>query len=177
VVKYKVLSLFAIALIAAGPAFAGPTGTDLSSRDRADLLEAAASVRAAILRGDAAAFLGFLSQKQGLVCTDTVYRYDKVAKYLSDKGSYLYLGLFDSEHFAAQCGKDYSPEYPAASDKAFFERSPNSAIEITFSANDYAEVTYASGAAKFYPRKYEFRKEPQGWKLVGGIIIGNCSCG
>jgi len=177
VIKLKVPTLFAIAFLASGLASAGPTDIDLSARDRADLLQVAAAVKDAILRGDSTAFLGFVSQIQGLVCTDTVYRYDKVARYLRDKGSYLYMGLFDSEHFAGQCGKDYSPEYPATSDKAFFERSPNSSIEITFSAKGYAEVTYSPGAAELYPLKYEFHKEAHGWKLVGGIIIGNCSCG
>ncbi len=170
-------TFFAMALLATGLASAGPSANDLSSRDRADLLQVAAAVRAAILRGDAAAFLEFVSQGEGLVCTDTAYQHDKVAKYLRDKSSYLYMGLFDSEHFAEQCGKDYSPEYPATSDKAFFERSPDSSIEITFAAKGYAEVTYSSGAVNLYPLKYEFHKEAHGWKLIGGIIIGNCSCG
>jgi len=167
VIKIKVHSLFTIVLLATGLASAGPTDIDLSSRDRAELLHVATAVRAAILGGDTAAFLGFVSQTQGLVCTDTVYRYDKVAQYLRDKGSHLYMGLFDSQHFAAQCGKDYSPEYPATSDKAFFERSPDSSIEIAVSAKGYAEVTYSSGATDLYPLKYEFHKEAQGWKLVG----------
>jgi hypothetical protein len=177
VVNTKFTSFLAVAFAATGLASAAPTDVGLSLRDRADLLQVAAAVRAAILRGDSAAFLRFVSTTQGLQCTDTIYRYDKVARFLRDKGSYLYMGLFDSEQFAAQCGEGYSPQYPATSDKSFFERSPKSSMEITFPSKGYAEVTYAPGAADLYPLKYQFHKEAHGWKLVGGIVIGDCTCG
>ena len=167
-----------LTLIDIGVVFAlDRAAADLPPSDRAALLQVAAELRTAIQHGDATTVLRFVSRAKGLECTDTTYRIKEVERDLRDTHSYLYMGLFDSPGFSARCGDAYPRDYPASSDKAFFEHSPASAIEVIWVAKDYAEVTYASEVGNFYPRKYSFHKEGSSWKLVGGFIIGDCSCG
>ncbi len=173
----KATAILAITFVAAGVAAALPTSVNLSPKDRADLLQAAAAVRTAILNGDAAALLALVSPTQGLGCTDDTYKYQEVARYLRDKGSYLYIALFDTSQFQAECGDGYPPEGLPISDKEFFERSANIFTKITMAEKGTAEVTYATSESGLDHRQYYFHKESHGWRLVGGLIIGECTCG
>lgn len=160
----------------AAAALARPAVVDLSARDRADLLQAAADVRSAILRKDVGALLRVIG-REGLVCTDTQYSHKEVSRDLRDPTSHLYMSLFDTARFAARCGGEYPIEYPAKSDRDFFVHMPDSPIDVTFAKNDYATVTYRSAVKGYYPPEYSFHKEKGRWRLVGGLIIGNCTCG
>lgn len=164
-----------LALLASG-ASAAPPVIELSERDRAELLQAATGVRSAILRKDVGALLKLIGS-EGLMCTDTQYSYTNVRRDLYNRSSHLYLSLFDSVRFAAKCGADYPSEYPAKSDQDFFEHMPDSPIDVTFAKKDYATVTYRSTVKGYYPLAYSFHKEQGRWKLVEGLIVGNCTCG
>lgn len=173
----KVATILVAFFLVSATAAAATSGVDLSESERVELLKVAAAVRGAILNGDVVSLLRFISKGDGLECTDSQYRYGQVAKDLRNKRSFLYMSLFNSEQFSAQCGEGYPAEYPAISDREFFAKSPNSTIEITFASKGQAEVTFHSGSSALYPRKYDFHRESKGWRLVGGLIIGECTCG
>ena len=156
---------------------ATPLGSQPAVSDRADLLAAAREIRSAILRDDVDSILSHVSRMDGLGCTDTAYSYEQVRRDLDDRDSYLFMSLFDTARFAAKCASHYPLEYPATSDKDFFERVGDTPIDITFLEDNLARVTYRSTIAEYYPREYTLQKQEGRWKLVYAFIIGSCSCG
>jgi hypothetical protein len=167
---------FAVALLAAVVCSA-LSASEPTNADRDAVQLAAREIRSAILRKDIDALLAHVSTLEGLTCTDSNYPYREVRRYLNDRSSHLYVSLFDSTKFAARCGSHYSPEYPAVSDKEFFERVGESRIDVTFFKDEYVTVRYSSPISSYYPREYELHREHGQWKIVEGFIIGYCSCG
>lgn len=157
-------------------AAAAPHQGTLDAERKVELLAKAAEVRAIILRGDAEALLDVISVNAGLQCSDDVTPYSAVRRDLHVKSSILYMSLFDAAGFAAACGDKYPSESPATSDRDFFERAPNSAIEIrsVSPAGDAVTVRYRSGSTGV--RNYTFHWEADQWRLAQGLMVGACSC-
>jgi hypothetical protein len=166
-----------LALVAFGVCASATDQATLSAHDREVILKTVDALRAAILSGNADAFLQHVSTTQGLTCTDTKYSYKDITRFLADKRSHLYMGLFDSPSFAQACGREYPPEYPAISDREFL-KTANAAVTITTVRKGWVEVTINSPVPSHYPRMWYLHKEGEAWKLAGdGVIIGSCSCG
>jgi len=153
------------------------TSSKLSKIDQESLQMTVTQLKDAILHDDIQKVLTFISKTNGLTCTDTKYSYDRISNFLKDKNSHLYLSLFDSSRFSKLCGSNYSPEYPAISEKEFFTRATNTSIDITSPKNGWAFVVYKSQTKGHYQREWTFHKENGQWKIAEGFIIGNCSCG
>jgi len=118
-----------------------------------------------------------ISHSEGLSCTDTRYKKAQVLRYLSNRNSILYQSLFDAARFSRRCSAGYPREYPATSEKAFFETAPGGSFEIEFVKGGYATIKFISPKAGYYPREFTFKKEGADWMLSDGFIIGNCGCG
>jgi hypothetical protein len=170
--SFCVLALVVLALCASA------TGQEtLSARDRAEILTTVSAIRSAIRNENVNALLQHVSAARGLHCTDTNYSYNEIKRFLADRRSYLYMGLFDSPAFSRECSRQYSPEYPAISDRDFLKTADES-VTITTVRKDWVEVTIKSRAPSQYPRQWYLHREGQAWKLAGdSLIIGNCSCG
>jgi hypothetical protein len=166
-----------LALLAFGVCATASDQATVSADDREVILKTVDAVRAAILSGNADAFLQHVSTTRGLTCTDTKYSYKEIRHLLADQRSHLYMGLFDSRSFAQACAREYPPEYPAISDREFL-KTANAEVTITSVRTDWVEVTIGSPVPSHYPRKWYLHKEGGAWKLAGdSVIIGNCSCG
>jgi hypothetical protein len=149
----------------------------LSPDDMKKIHEVVNDVRKAILSKDTKEILKHVSVTNGLSCTDTNYTHKEVKKFLSNKGSYLYISLFDSTKFSKQCGMGYPKEYPALADNEFFQTAHES-IKISMLDNDWVEVTIESPIKTHYQRVWSLHREAKSWKVSGGsFIIGNCTCG
>jgi hypothetical protein len=172
----RVLAIVGCLALATSSAQAEPQAR-LSPADSRALASAATRLRIAILNRDVGYISKILSPSERLMCTDTAYRKAQVVRYLSDANSKLYISLFDAPNFRRACGRDYPAQYPATSDKAFFEAAPNGVFEITPLGRGYATVKFVAPTANLYPREYDFKREGGEWKLVGGLIVGSCSCG
>jgi hypothetical protein len=176
--RFLVGALVAIACIAiTTPVISETSAKALTTADREKLISAAEKLRAATLHVDTAALISLISSTDGLECTDARYKKAQVSQYISRTDSILYEGLFDAARFSRRCGAGYPAKYPATSDKAFFESAPSGSVEVEFVKDNYATVKFTSATAGYYPREYSFKKERGDWKLVGGLIIGNCTCG
>ena len=170
--------IFVIAclVIASGFGAAANEANQLSASERTKLTSAAVELRRAILLGDAHG-VGRLVSSSGLWCTDTRYRKAQVLRHLSNRSSFLYESLFDAARFSRRCGSGYGSDFPATSEKAFFETTADAKFEITYVEDDYAGIKFISPKAGYYPREYTFKKEKSAWKLSNGFIIGDCGCG
>jgi hypothetical protein len=139
--------------------------------------EVVKDVRKAIVGKDTKELLKFVSVTNGLTCTDTNYTHKEVKQFLSNKGSYLNISLFDSAQFSKQCGAGYLKEYPAIAEREFLKNA-NESIKISPLDIDWVEVTIESKRKTHYPRVWYLHREAQTWKVSGGsFIIGNCTCG
>jgi hypothetical protein len=148
-----------------------------SGADQERILAAVASVRKAILAQDTAALLATISRVEPLACTDTPYSRHRVAAFLCDPTSHLYISLFDTPAFAKRCGREYPPEYPAISEREFLLNARES-VQVGRVTGGWVTVTLTSPVPTHYPREWYFHSESGGWRLAGGsLIIGRCSCG
>jgi len=145
-------------------------------RPQRDIRRVAEELKAAILKEDIEGILRHI-HPDGLTCTDTKNSYQQVRRDLHNKNSHLYLSLFDTARFVKRCGRGYTSEYPAISDKEFFSRAENETIEISESAKDWAKVTIRSSVKSHYPREWDFHKFAGKWKVTEGYIVGTCTCG
>jgi hypothetical protein len=149
----------------------------LTTQDRQDILGTIAAIRNAILNADTAQLLRYISESEGLTCTDALYSYKAITRFMKDKDSHLYMSLFDSVGFAQRCGRDYPKEYPAISDREFLKTAEDSA-SIEADGHDWVEVTIRSRIPNHWPRTWSLHREGAGWKLAGrAVIIGDCVCG
>jgi hypothetical protein len=166
-----------LALVAVGIC-ASATGQErLSAHDREDILKTVSAIRAAILSENVDELLRHVSTTQGLSCTDTTYSHKSIKRFLADRGSQLYMALFDSPSFSRECSREYPPEYPAISDRDFLKTASTSVTVVTV-RKDWVEVTIKSPMPSHYPRQWYLHREGDAWKLAGSsLIIGNCSCG
>jgi hypothetical protein len=148
-----------------------------SAVDQRNLRAVALKVQEAILNENVNELARAVSRTEGLTCTDARYSYKSVQSFLHDKTSHLYMSLFDSARFSRQCGYQYSPEYPAISDREFL-RTGNESIVIARLDNDWAQVTITSSVKGLYPREWYFHREERTWRLArGSFVLGRCSCG
>lgn len=158
-------------------AFAGTERVSLPLGVQTKVIAAAEGVRIAIRTGNVRSLIEFMSRKEGLECTDAKVPFRDIRQSLANRQSILYLSLFDSKNLVARCGGAYPADAALTSDREFFENSPTSPILIEWvsDAKDYVTVKYESGA---YPsRKYTFHREPSGWRIVSGLLAGDCTCG
>jgi hypothetical protein len=100
-----------------------------------------------------------------------------VSRDLRNRKSYLYLSLFNTPEFSQQCGSGYPPEFPAISEKDFFTADKNLSVEIVAVSPEVAQVIFKSHIREHYQREWWFKKEGAEWRLVGGFIVGDCTCG
>lgn len=148
----------------------------LSQTDQQSLRKVAQELREAILHQDLEGVLRHVS-KNGLGCTDSQIPRSMVKKHLYDKNSHFYMSLFDSAKFSKRCGSHYPPEFPAISDKEFFLGAREGIIEIVQLRWGLVQVIFKSPIKGHYQREWDFQKEGDEWKLIYGVIVGNCSCG
>jgi hypothetical protein len=151
-----------------------PKGASATDQER--ILAAVASVRRAILAEDPTALLATISRVEPLAYTDTPYSRQRVAAFLRDRASHLYIGLFNTPAFVKRCGREYPREYPAISEQEFL-RSARESVQVGTVDGAWVTVTLTSPVPTHYPREWYFHSESGGWKLAGGsLIIGRCSC-
>jgi hypothetical protein len=172
--RLPVWMLIVFAFITATTSATADSVNTLSPADRVNLTATATKLREAILHVDLRTVVSLVSS---LRCTDTQYNKAQVRKYLTSTNSILYQSLFDAPRFARRCGADYTRQYPATSERAFFEANPNGSIEIEPVEGGYATVKFTFPKPGYYPREYGFRKEGAKWMLVDGLVVENCSCG
>ncbi|HOW52288.1 MAG TPA: hypothetical protein PLV42_09635 [bacterium] len=152
----------------------------LSSADTQKINEVVKEARKAILNKDTEALLKNISATKGLTCTDTLYTYKEIKKFLRDKNSHLYISLFDtvrySKRFSKEC-RGFSSEYAIIADIDFLQ-SANESIKITPFGNDWVEVIIESPIKTHWPLSWALHREGPTWKIAGSsFIIGSCSCG
>jgi len=161
----------------AGLSYAASVFPPLTPSDEGSLRKVAVELKQAIAQEDVQTFLRHVSKSEGLSCTDRRVSYQQVQKDLQNKNSHLYMSLFDSRQFANRCDKEYPREYPAISDKEFFDKSLNEVIEISPVGKGLAQVVFKSNTKGHYPREWVFQKERGEWRLIEGFIVSRCSCG
>jgi len=169
-----------VALLMQGSAIAtvaeSGTLTGLTQAERSDIQAAVTSVIQSILKVNVRQFIGHVG-RDGLTCTDSEYSLKSIKSFLADKKSHLYLSLFDTRALAERCGTEYSPEFPALSDRDFL-RSANKEIEISLLETDWVRVTITSPVETHYKREWILHRESGSWELAGGsFVVGRCSCG
>lgn len=157
-------------------AFAAPSTELLTAADEKEVRAVALGLREAILQEDLKGITRVLS-KSGLTCTDTRIPYHQVVSDLHNKNSHLYLSLFDSARFSRQCGKQYSGDYPAISEKEFFATAPQERMEIKPLEPGWAKVMFRSEIQNHYPREWFFHKEGGRWRFADGFVLSRCTCG
>jgi hypothetical protein len=147
-----------------------------SAADELQIRQAVQVVKDAILKGNVAGLRRQISD-QGLTCTDTKYSSKRVRAFLENKKSYLYMSLFDSARFSAECGSGYPSRYPAISEQEFL-RTANDSMMIERVNADWAEVTLTSPNVRHYRRAWSLHRENGTWKVAGhSWVIGDCTCG
>jgi hypothetical protein len=165
------------AVLAALAAVAGACAEPLAVEDRAALTQVVVQIRAAILREDCERLLALISLRSGLTCTDSHYSHAKLVRFLRDRKSRFYQGLFDTRAFSRCCGQDPSGATPAVSEKDFFLRASGATVEITALEAGGAKVVYRSRTAGHPPRAWLFCREAGSWRMTEGFVVGGCSCG
>jgi hypothetical protein len=144
----------------------------LTHKDESDILRIVSAIKAAIVRGSTADLLRLVSPTLGLTCSGKAYPYPTVAQFLSEKKSYLYMGLFDSAALARACSHDY----PDVSEQEFLSGG-TSTDHIVSLGPDWVEVTVSSKIQLHAPRVWSLHREAGSWKLAdGSLIVGSCSC-
>ena len=164
-------------MFSAGGAFAASSGVPLSPQDQEAVLRAASAVRDAILHEDSVAILALVSHAHGLYCTDDIYKFADVARFMRDRRSHLYMSLFDTAGFQRACGNRYPAASQPISDRQFFASAPKIFMKVATFGKDTAEVTYSTSELGLDHVEYLFHREGQAWRLTGGFIIGDCTCG
>ncbi len=173
--------IVAVVSLAAGLGWAAPqpvsTAGSLSEADRREILAVTDHVKDAILKEDVEGLFRLISRTAALTCTGTSYPYASVRRFLRDRHSHLFIGLFDSAEFSRRCGQEYPPGSPVISDRDFLQAG-DLGVEAALVDADWAKVTIASRARSAYPLEWYFHREARTWKLAGAsFVIGSCSCG
>ena len=116
--------------------------------------------------------------KEGLGCTDSHFSRTLVKRRLYDKNSYLNISLFDSRRFSAKCKNQYPSEYPAISEREFFQGDEDGPIEVVpfHPWRGVVMVIFKSRVKGHYQRVYYFKKEGNDWKIIYGLAVGGCGC-
>lgn len=145
----------------------------ISADDNAAIHEVVINARKAIVNENPEVLLKYISVENGLRCTDTNYNFSEIKKFISNRDSYLYIGLYSTEKYSAKCGNEYSK----VSDKEYF-RSVSDIFTIQLDEPDWVTVYFASSTVKgHFPRAWALHKENGSWKILGGsFLIGNCTC-
>jgi hypothetical protein len=172
----KLLLLIAVsATLWIKPVVSQNTAT-FSTADELHIRQAVRVVKEAILKEDVGVLLRQISD-QGLVCTDTNYSSTRIRAFLENKKSHLYMSLFDSKRFSAECGSGYPSQYPAISEQEFLRTADDSMVIVRLDP-DWAQVTLTSRNVRHYPREWSLHRDNGKWKLAGNSwIIGRCACG
>lgn len=145
----------------------------ISTDDNAAIREVVKNARKAIVNETPDVLLKYISVENGLRCTDTNYNFSEIKKFMSDRDSYLYIGLYSTEKYSAKCANEYSK----VSDKEYFN-SAGDTFTIQIDEPGWVTVYFASSTIKgHFPRAWALHKENGSWKILGGsFLIGNCTC-
>ncbi len=95
-----------------------------------ELKRIVSDIRESILKKDIDHLAQYIGP-DGLECTDDQFSYAEVIAALKNKTSFLYLSLFNSKLFKEKCGQEYPDEYPAISDREFFETAKDLNVEVS----------------------------------------------